>query len=294
MVNFPLPASYDSAKHDVAIYYVADDGTTELITSSVLDGKITATLNHFSTYVVVLLEKKVSSEPSEETTSSEPPPTSSDVPVSSETPVSSAPAVTTPTISETTVQEMTKKFLIAERWAYGYNTAEGPFYNLADFKNIDPFTIEDFLFKYYREDFAAYETQEGYFYKYTVSYDFMTNLSKKIFGYAYDFKKSTTEDGVLQFKYNSADNTITILEGGGGMGDPDGFIYRSFSQSNDTCTINVVYRTYVEQQPSGTENVDWIKDSVYGEDCFFTISKPSTITLKYVDGNWVFKSFLPK
>lgn len=302
-VNFPLPETYDSAKHDIAVYYVADDGTTELITSSVNEGKLTATLTHFSTYVVVLIEKETTS--SEEATSSEAPvsseaptsskaPVSSETPVSSEAPVSSTPPVSAPAISEDTVKEMTRKFLSAGRWAYGSSTDEGPFYNLSDFKNIDSFTIEDFIFKYKRDAFTPYETQDEGFFKYTVSYDFMTKLSKELFGYEYDFKKSTTEEGVLQFKYNSADNTVTILEGGGGMGDPDSFIYRSFSQSGDTCTVNVSWGSISEEQPSGTQNVDWIVQSMYGEDCYYALSNPSVITLKYVDGNWVFKSFLPK
>lgn len=313
-VNFPLPETYDSEKHDVAIYYVADDGTTELITSSVADGKITATLTHFSTYVVVLLNKETADEPdvssevttnvsskdstsSKESTTSKPAASSNPTPSSKPAatkPTSSATVVKAPTLSEATVKAMTQKFLNAGRWAYGFTTDEGIFYNKSDFKDMDPIAIEDFIFKYNRDAFTPFETFEDGFYKYTVSYDFMTKLSKEILGLSYDFKKSTTGDLVLQFKYNAADNTITILEGGGGAGDIDGYIYRSFSQSNDTCTVNVSFRTYAEEKPTGKENVDWIVENMYGEDCYFTLSRPATVTLKYVDGNWVFKSFLPK
>ncbi len=313
-VNFPLPEAYDETKHDIAIYYVADDGTTELITSSVAEGKITATLTHFSTYVVVLLNKETAdqsdasskatanvsskdSASSKESTTSKPAASSNPTPSSKPNatkPTSSATVVKAPTLSEATVKNMTQKFLVAARWPYGFTDDYDLFYNKSDFKGIDPIAVEDFLFKYYRDDFASYETFEEGFYKYTVSYDFMTKLSKKALGYAYDFKKSTSGEGVLQFKYNSADNTITILEGGGGMGDPDCFVYQSFSQSNDTCTVNVIFRSLADEKPAGKENVDWIVENMYGEDCYFTLSKPSTITLKYVDGNWIFKSFLPK
>lgn len=320
-VNFPLPETFDNTKHDVAIYYVADDGTTELITSSVADGKIVAALNHFSTYVVVLLEKETTTETesskvsqsvsSEETQSKKP--TSSKEQVSSKptssssspTPSSSKPAdtkptssatssVTVPKLSEATVEKMVKGFISAGRWAYGSHSDEGPFYNKADFKNMDPITIEDFLFSYSFDSFQPYEKEDDGFYVYTVPYDFMSKLSKKVFGIDFNFKKSTSLEEVISYTYNASDDTITIRVSGGGMGDPDGFIYRSFSQSNDTITVSVIYRSLEDEKPAGKENVDWILDNLYGEDCYFTLSKPSTITLKYVDGNWVFKSFLPK
>lgn len=61
-VSFPIPAAYDSTKHEVRIYYVADDGTTEPVPCTVSGAAVVGTLSHFSTYVVVLVEKEAAGE----------------------------------------------------------------------------------------------------------------------------------------------------------------------------------------------------------------------------------------
>ena len=135
-VTFPIPQSYDSAKHDIEVYYVADDGTTEKITAKLENDGVVAELKHFSTYVVILVERKTvtssdtttssnatsSSAPSSTASSSSKP--SSSKPSSSK-PSSSTPStpetVKAPTLNETKVKEMTEHFLWAGKYAHNVN-----------------------------------------------------------------------------------------------------------------------------------------------------------------------------
>lgn len=56
-VTFPIPADYDSDKHIIELYYISDDGTCEKIDATVIDDAVVACLEHFSVYVVAVLQK---------------------------------------------------------------------------------------------------------------------------------------------------------------------------------------------------------------------------------------------
>lgn len=56
-VTFPAPKEFDSLKHTIEVYYIADDGTTEKIDSAIVDGNVVVNLKHFSVYAVIVVEK---------------------------------------------------------------------------------------------------------------------------------------------------------------------------------------------------------------------------------------------
>lgn len=56
-VTFPAPQKYDSLKHNIEVYYIADDGTPEKIDSAIVDGNVVVNLKHFSIYAVIVVEK---------------------------------------------------------------------------------------------------------------------------------------------------------------------------------------------------------------------------------------------
>lgn len=301
-VVFPIPAEYDSAKHDIAVYFVADDGTTELISSTVEKNGVAASLKHFSTYVVILTEKNptVESQP-ESSVSSVPEPTTSE-PVSSapvnSTPTPSTPTVTTPTvpaISEVSAQEMMSNFFWASKFAYNpENTGRTAFYNKSSYKELDDLTVLSFLYRYCRDELEEYRTGDGPVIT-TVPISLLNGLSNKYLGYSYDFAKSYSVDIYhVSVAYDAAKQTVTFTEEGG-FGDPDGFVFDGFTQSGDTCTVSAYYRTMTDQKPDGVENVDWIDVTEEGSDpCYFEISNRSVVTLKYVDSAWRIVSWLDK
>lgn len=56
-VAFPIPEAYDSDKHIIEVYYISDDGKTEKIDITLTADSVLAKLNHFSVYVVAILQK---------------------------------------------------------------------------------------------------------------------------------------------------------------------------------------------------------------------------------------------
>lgn len=56
-VTFPIPASYNPGLHDLALYYVPDQGEPELIPATKNPDGLVADLSHFSLYAVVLMPK---------------------------------------------------------------------------------------------------------------------------------------------------------------------------------------------------------------------------------------------
>lgn len=309
-VTFPIPQSYDSAKHDIEVYYVADDGTTEKITAKLENDGVVAELKHFSTYVVILVERKTvtssdtttssnatsSSAPSSTASSSSKP--SSSKPSSSK-PSSSTPStpetVKAPTLNETKVKEMTEHFLWAGKYAHNVNGRQfTDFYN-QNFQNLSDLTVLSFLYRYCNNDLEKYKTENEMGYVTTVPKSVLDTLAKRHLGYTYNFTKSyTEEDYIILIKYDSNSGNVIFTEMAGGFGDPDGFKFKSFAQSNDTVTVELIYHSYTEEKPSGVEGKDW--DDVSEEDyiCYVEYTSPSTLTFKYVDGNWRIMSFKSK
>lgn len=56
-VTFPIPASYNQGIHDLALYYVPEQGEPELIPATKNPDGLVADLSHFSLYAVVLMPK---------------------------------------------------------------------------------------------------------------------------------------------------------------------------------------------------------------------------------------------
>ena len=56
-VSFPIPEEYNEKEHKLLLYYVSIDGKAELISSKIDGATLTAELEHFSTYVVVVAKK---------------------------------------------------------------------------------------------------------------------------------------------------------------------------------------------------------------------------------------------
>lgn len=319
LVTFPVPESYDSTKHDIEVYFVADDGTTEKITASTTANGVVAELKHFSTYVVILVEKdsvvssdtaSTSSETSTSTSTSSN--SSSSVPVSS-TPTpsssnpktssnsnssttSSKPEVKVPKISETQAKDMFSKFLSAGLSAYpAIDSQYTDFYN-QNLKNLHPLTATTFLYKYCKDgDLAKYVSLDDEF-KIVIPKDKLENISKKYLGYSYDFTKNyDVETFVITSEYDSKTKNVTITEMGGGRGGPDGFKMVSFEQSGDTLTLNAKYYSLVEEKPEGKEGEAWVDATQYGWDgAYYVLSKPSALTFKYVDNAWGIISFKAK
>lgn len=301
-VVFPIPAEYDSAKHDIAVYFVADDGTTELISSTVEKNGVAASLKHFSTYVVILTEKNptVESQP-ESSVSSVPEPTTSEpvnsIPVIPE-PTPSVPVVVTPnvpTLSENVVMNMMNNFFWATKFSYTETESPYPdFYQKSDFKDLDPLTVLSFIYRYDRNALIDYQNI-GTPVVTKVPITVLNDLANKYLNYSYEFAKDYSGyEYHLTTVYDASTKTITFTEEGG-FGDPDGFVFDGFTQSGDTCTVSAYYRTLTDQKPDGVENVDWIDITEEGSDpCYFEISNRSVITLKYIDSAWKFVSWLDK
>lgn len=314
-VTFPIPESYDSTKHDIEVYFVADDGTTEKINASTTADGVVAKLSHFSTYVVILVEKKsavssdTASTSSETTTSFD---TSSTIPVSSTpTPTSSKPnsnsnsnsstipskpEVKVPKISEAQAKDMFSKFLSASLGAYSAIDSEyTDFYN-QNLKNLHPLTATTFLYKYCKDgDLKKYISKDDE-YKIVVPKSVLETISKRYLGYSYDFTKNyDIETFVITSEYDSKNKNVIITEMGGGRGGPDGFKMIDFTQSGDTLTLNLKYYSLVEEKPEGKEGEVWVDATPYGwEGAYYILSKPSTLTFKYVDGYWGITSFKAK
>lgn len=311
LVTFPVPESYDSTKHDIEVYFVADDGTTEKITASTTANGVVAELKHFSTYVVILVEKdsvvssdtaSTSSETSTSTSTSTSSNSSSSVPVSSTpTPSSSNPKpssttssttssekISVPTLSKKTVEDMLSKFLYTSVAAYdATDNPYGDLYN-GNLKNLNNLTAESFIFYYCYDELQKYADTSAEFPTVVVPKSFLDTLAKRYLGYTYDFTKSYTfDDFVVAITYDSKNKTVTFTEGGGGFGGPDGFKIMSYTQKDDTLTLNLKYHTLTEETPSGKEGTDWVDATSYGyEGCYYTLRDPSTLTFKYVDGYW--------
>lgn len=320
-VTFPVPKSYDSAKHDIEVYFVADDGTTEKITAKLEKGGVVAELLHFSTYVVILVEKKTTSS-SEDTTSSEDAAVSSESSsnVSSGTPSNTSPSsstpsststpsssstpstpqttpetVTAPTLNETKVKEMTEHFLWAGKYAYNVNGRQfTDFYNQG-FQNLTDLTVLSFLYRYCGDDLKSYQAENDMGYVTTVPKTVLDTLAERHLGFTYNFTKSyTEEDYVILIQYDRNSGNVIFTEMAGGFGDPDGFRYKGFTQNNDTVTVDLIYYSHTEEKPSGVQGKDW--DDVSDGDyiCYVEYLHPSTLTFKYVDGYWRIISFKSK
>ena len=123
----------------------------------------------------------------------------------------------------------------------------------------------------------------------------LDKLAKKHLGYTYNFTKSyTRDDYYILIEYDSKSDKVVFTEDAGGFGDPDGFKYQGYKQNGDTVTVDLVYHSYTEEKPQGTEGKDWIDASEDDYVCYIAISDPSTLTFKYIDGTWRLISFKAK
>ncbi len=308
-VTFPVPKSYDSAKHNIEVYYISDDGIAEKISAKLEKDGVVAELKHFSTYAVILVEKTAdttsgdntsSDATSSDTTSSDPSSSegssSSGSDTSSSNTSSKPEKVNVPKLSKTQVEDMFGNFKWANMAAYD-NSDEpyGCLYN-ADLKNLDNLTAISFIYYYCNDELQQYVDTSAEFPTIVVPKSVLDDLAKRYLGYTYDFTKSYTfDDFVVAINYDSKTKKVTFTEGGGGMGGPDGFKVMSYSQKDDTLTINLKYHLLTEGTPSGVEGTDWANAEQYGyEGCYFELTDSAALTYKYIDGYWRIISFKAK
>lgn len=307
LVTFPIPDTYDSAKHNVEVYYVSDDGETEKVTATLKDGGVVAELMHFSTYVVVLTVKENTSgsneissgESKNEITDKNPnSPSGSDSKEEdkqsnnqnnkNEVEIDSKPKA--PTITDSEVQKLFDKFNSASLCASNKNYREhGPLYN-ANLNELDDLTAISFIFRYCSDEFEKFKVSGTEFPTWTAPKAYLDQLAKKHLGYIYDFAKSyTLDDYVIEITYDSSSDKVTFTEMGGGMGSPDGFKVMSYKQSEETLIINLRYHEITEGTPTGTEGVDFAKSDYEG--AYYKLTDSATLTYKYVDDTWRIISF---
>ena len=298
-VTFPVPQSYDSAKHDIEVYFVSDDGKTEKITAKLRKEGVVAELLHFSTYVVILVEKKTvtgsDTTTSESATTTTPSSTSSSTKPSSSTTTTAPAVVKVPKLTETKVKDMTDTFLWAGKYAHNVNGRQfTDFYNQS-FQKLSDLTVLSFLYRYCQDDLQKYKAQSEMGFVTTVPKSVLDNLAKRHLGYTYNFTKSyTEEDYVILIQYDSGSGNVIFTETAGGFGDPDGFRYKGFRQNNDTVTVDLIYYSHTEEKPSGVQGKDWDDVSEDGYVCYVEYKNPSTLTFKYVNGYWRILSFKAK
>ncbi|MBO5305676.1 MAG: hypothetical protein J6B12_02825 [Clostridia bacterium] len=302
-VTFPIPESYDSAKHDVEVYFVADDGSVEKITATATAQGVVAKLQHFSTYVVILVEKKAAASSQSSAAASSNGASSS--PAASSTPASSTPAssvtatssqaVSIPTLTKVQATDLVQNFLWASKFSYNKKSSpQTAFYN-TDFKNLDALTVLSFLYRYCNEDLKKYQKKVEYDLVTTVPKSVMDSLAKKHLGYPYDFTKDYTEDDYFVIiTYDENKKNVVFTEIAGGFGDPDGYQMQSYSQKGDTLTAELMYHSMTDQKPSGVEGKDWIDVSEEDYEAYYKLSHPTTLTMKYVDGVWRLMSMKAK
>lgn len=314
-VTFPIPENYDGSKHDVEVYYISDDGVAEKISAKLEKSGVVAQLQHFSTYVVILVEKSNDITSSDATSSDA---ASSDATSSNSTPPaenvgssnssstqppkeenqntsSKVETVTAPKLSGTKVEEMTQQFLWASKFAYNVNGRRYTDFYGKNLKDLTPLTVLTFLYRYCDDEFDQYEKEEEYTYITSVPKTVLDKLAKKHLGYTYNFTKSYTHDDYyILIEYDSKSDKVVFTEDAGGFGDPDGFKYQGYKQNGDTVTVDLVYHSYTEEKPQGVEGKDWIDVSEDDYICYVEISDPSILTFKYVDGAWRIISFKAK
>ena len=226
-VLFPIPEIYNSEKHDIAVYYISDDGKTEKVPTTIDKKGISATLSHFSTYaVVVTLKEDVKDTSSKEDTTSN-------------TSAPQAPVVK-PTFTNVQIQEIIDTILFTNEIVYQWDYEKGIYSN--NYKAFNPEDVFYFIYYMYRDIsldnyIKTEKNEQGY--AYDVSLEIPINVLKQYsndtFGYDYDFTTiGTKENDDDCLYYNQANNSIYYaVMGGFGKEPDDSYYYKSFTDNGD-------------------------------------------------------------